>query len=111
MWLPAGGIRASQGTFSSFNMKGFNSVKYTVRNEEQELILCIIQLNLKFIPTHTPGPSCSKLTTSLVNNLLKFQSNMNITNICTLLFFVDKIQCNAKDSHILSTKITVYLLM
>ena len=75
------GITLGETIFHIFNLKGFNSVKYTVRNEEQELMLCIIQLNLKFIiPTHTPGPSCSKLTTSLVNNLLKFQSNMNIAN-------------------------------
>ena len=45
-----------------------------------------------------PGASCSKLTTSLVNDSLKFQ--INIINTCTLLFFVDKM----RDSRILSTK-------
>ena len=34
---------------------------------------------------HIPGPGCSKLTKSLVNVSLKFQT-VNITN--TLLFFV-----------------------
>ena len=39
------------------------------------------------------GSSCLKLTTSLVNDLLKFQ----MANV--------RILCNANDSHILSTKI------
>ena len=43
-----------------------------------------------------PGPSCSKLTTSLVNVSLKFQTL--ILQIHCYFF------CSAKDSHIFSTK-------
>ena len=45
------------------------------------------------------GPSCSKLTTSLVNVSLKFQTL--ISNIC-LYFFVEKCE---------KQKISVYLVM
>ena len=69
-----------------------------------------------------PGPSCSKLTTLLVNVSLKFHSlilqihcyfllkkceNPLHCKTNTLLFFVEKnvrILCTAKDSHIFSTK-------
>ena len=46
-----------------------------------------------------PGPSCSKLTTSLVNVSLKFQT-LILQIHC---YFLLK-KCTAKDSHIFSTK-------
>ena len=60
-----------------------------------------------------PGPSCSKLTTSLVNVSLKFQT-LILQIHCHFLLkkcenplhckgFV-RILCTAKDSHIFSTK-------
>ena len=53
----------------------------------------------------TAGPGCSKLTTSLVNDSLKFQTL--ISQICQ--YFLSKkceklLQCSAKASHIFSTK-------
>ena len=51
------------------------------------------------------GPGCSKLTTSLVNVSLKFQTL--ISEICQY-FLLKKckklLQCSAKASHIFSTK-------
>ena len=50
-----------------------------------------------------PGPSCSKLTMSLVSDSLKFQ--MAILQIhCYFLLKNVRILCIAKDSHIFSTK-------
>ena len=52
-----------------------------------------------------PGPGCSKLTTSLVNEMLKFQTS--ISEICQyfLLKKCEKLlHCNAKASLIFSTK-------
>ena len=53
----------------------------------------------------SPGPGCSKLTTSLVNEALKFQTL--ISQICQyfLLKNCEKLlQCSAKASLIFSTK-------
>ena len=51
----------------------------------------------------SPGPSCSKLTTSLVNVSLKFQTL--ISQICQY-FLLKNVRslCTAKDSHIFLTK-------
>ena len=55
------------------------------------------------------GPSCSKLTTSLVNVLLKFQTLISSIRQYFLLKKCEKLlQCSAKASHIFSTKISVY---
>ena len=72
--------------------------------------------------TQNPGPGCSKLTTSLVNVSLKFQTLIseicqyfllkNVRSFCSPIFFVEKnvrSLCTAKASHIFSTKISVYL--
>ena len=61
-------------------------------------------------PYDTPGPGCSKLTTSLVNDSLKFQTL--IAQICQ--YFCRKNVrsfCIAKASLILSTKISVCLVI
>ena len=56
-----------------------------------------------------PGPSCSKLTTSLVNVSLKFQTLILQIHSYFLLKKCEnplhvRILCTAKDSHIFSTK-------
>ena len=51
--------------------------------------------------TTIPGPGCSKLTTLLVNEMLKFQ--MLITQICQYIL-LRKCECSAKASLIFSTK-------
>ena len=50
------------------------------------------------------GPSCSKLTTSLVNVSLKFQTLILQIHCYFLLKKNVRILCTAKDSHIFSTK-------
>ena len=57
------------------------------------------------------GPGCSKLTASLVNISLKFQ--MLITELCQYVLLKKNVRsfCNAKASHIFSTKISVYLVI
>ena len=51
------------------------------------------------------GPSCSKLTTSLVNILLKFQTLILQIHCYFLLKKCENpLHCSAKDSHIFSTK-------
>ena len=54
----------------------------------------------------SPGPSCSKLTTSLVNVSLKFQTLILQIHCYFLLKKCEnpRILCTAKDSHIFSTK-------
>ena len=52
---------------------------------------------------HTSGPSCSKLTTSLFNVSLKFQT-LILQIHCYFLLKNVRILCTAKDSHIFSTK-------
>ena len=63
--------------------------------------------------TTISGPGCSKLTMSLVNVSLKFQTL--ISEICQyfLLKKYEKLlQCTAKASHIFSTKnISVHLVI
>ena len=54
------------------------------------------------------GPGCSKLTTSLVNVSLKFQTL--ITEIYQYFLFVRSF-CSAKASHIFQQKISVYLVI
>ena len=54
-------------------------------------------------PTNS-GASCSKLTMSLVNHLLKFQTAILQIHCYFLLKKNVRILCIAKDSHILSTK-------
>ena len=49
------------------------------------------------------GPSCSKLTTSLVNVLLEFQT-LILQIHCYFLLKKCENLCTAKDSHIFSTK-------
>ena len=52
-----------------------------------------------------PGPSCSKLTTSLVNVSLKFQTLILQIHCYFLLKKCENpLHCTAKDSHIFSTK-------
>ena len=54
---------------------------------------------------NNPGPSCSKLTMSLVNNslkftyanMLKFFAEKNVSSFCTSF-------CSAKATHIFSSK-------
>ena len=54
---------------------------------------------------NVPGPSCSKLTTSLVNVSLKFQTLILQIHCYFLLKKCENpLQCTAKDSHIFSTK-------
>ena len=61
-----------------------------------------IQTNLNFIKT---GGSCSKLTTSLVNNLLKYQTAiLQIHCYFLLKKCKNPLHCTAKDSRIFSTK-------
>ena len=63
----------------------------------------IILVNSILLSECKPGPSCSKLTMSLVNDSLKFQ--MAISQIhCYFLLKNVRILCIAKDSHIFSTK-------
>ena len=50
------------------------------------------------------GPSCSKLIMSLVNDSLKFQRVILQIHCYFLLKKCERILCNAKDSHIFSTK-------
>ena len=52
--------------------------------------------------SYESGVSCSKLTMSLVNDLLKFQ--MVILQIHCYFLLTKCEMCNAKDAHILSTK-------
>ena len=52
---------------------------------------------------HNNGASCSKLTTSLVNVSLKFQT-LILQIHCYFLLKNVRILCSAKDSHIFSTK-------
>ena len=55
----------------------------------------------------SPGPSCSKLTTSLFNVSLKFQTLILQIHCYFLLKKCEnpmRILCTAKDSHIFSTK-------
>ena len=56
-----------------------------------------------FEKSYCSGPGCSKLTTSLVNDLLKFQTL--ISQICHY-FLLKKVKsfCSAKASLIISTK-------
>ena len=55
--------------------------------------------------TQNTGPSCSKLTTSLVNDSLKFQTLILQIHCYFLLKKCENpLQCSAKDSHIFSTK-------
>ena len=66
--------------------------------------------NVTVIAT-TTGPSCSKLTMSLVNDSLKFQ--MAVLQI-QLLFFVEKMSESSAVQRILTffqQKIIVYLLL
>ena len=78
------------------------------------MISCVFCSKVTFSPARTrtidtysilyTGPSCSKLTTSLVNVSLKFQT-LILQIHC--YFFVEKnvrILCTAKNSHIFSTK-------
>ena len=60
----------------------------------------------------SPGPGCSKLTMSLVNISLNFQTL--ISRFCQ--YFLSKkceklLKCSAKASVIFSTKISVYLVI
>ena len=50
-----------------------------------------------------PGPSCSKLTMSLVNVSLKFKT-LILQIHCYFWLKNVRILCTAKDSHIFSTK-------
>ena len=56
-----------------------------------------VHFTYSIVDKYSPGPSCSKLTTSLVNDSLKFQT-LILQIHC---YFLLK---NAKDSHIFSTK-------
>ena len=92
------------------------AVKYThiyiYIHENFTTFLSLILLDVTQFLLLQTGPSCSELTMSLFNDSFKFQ--MAILQIQNLLFFVEKnvkIFCIANDSHILSTKITVYLFI
>ena len=67
-------------------------------------LLCICKITPEKHPPNNPRPGCSKLTTSLVNETLKFQTL--ISQICQY-FFVEKRVisfCSAKAFLIFSTK-------
>ena len=75
-----------------------------------DTILCILFNTAKsrsfsldiLLRGYESGVSCSKLTMSLVNDLLKFQ--MVILQIHCYFLLTKCEMCNAKDAHILSTK-------
>ena len=80
----------------------------------KQRVLCSANFSMTLqtgiLSTETSGPGSSKLTMSLVNISLKFQSV--ISNIHQ--FFVEKSVrsfCSAKASLIFSTKISVYLII
>ena len=58
-----------------------------------------------------PGPSCSKLTTSLVNVSLKFQMLISVTHQYFLLKKCEKLLHCKIFSHFVNKNITVYLVI
>ena len=61
-------------------------------------------LSITFTPAYRPGPSCSKLTMSLVNDWLKFTSSD--TQICWNFLLKKNVSsfCSAKATHMFSAK-------
>ena len=68
-------------------------------------------LQTEILSTETSGPGCSKLTTSLVNETLKFQTL--ISQICQyfLLKKCEKLLQYKSFSHSFNKKISVYLVI
>ena len=75
------------------------------RDPDQTLLIFI----LFKVSICLPGPGCSKLTTSLVNETLKFQ--MLISHICQYVLVKKCEKLTAKAFFIFSTKISMYLVI
>ena len=71
----------------------------------------LIELVVSLNSLYSPGPSCSKLTTSLVNETLKFQTL--ISQICQyfLLKKCEKLFAVQKLLSFFQQKISVYLVI
>ena len=80
------------------------------------IIIMFFFIHFKYLMFHhtivkISGPSCSKLTTSLVNDLLKFTSSD--TQICWSFLLKKNVSsfCTAKATHIFPAKISEYCML
>ena len=87
------------------------------KHRNSEILYTLLWDRIHGEPAEISGPSCSKLTTSLANVSLKFQTLVLQIHCYFLLkknvrMILVRILCSAKDSHIFfQQKITEYLLL